>query len=83
MKRIKDKATGLYFVKINEGCNTIGEDGKSYKTSTWNEKGRIFQDERSLNLAMLKLTTIKDSKLRGGLVYPTYSVKDLEIEPIS
>lgn len=82
MYKIRDKKTGLYFVKVNEGINTIGQDGKTYKTSSWNDKGKVFQDESTLKSAIKKLTTVKKSKLRDDVIYPEYSIEGLDIETI-
>ena len=78
MFRIKNKE-GKYFKKVKSSRFQL-KDGKYYKESEWDNKGKVFMDEDELNRALNKLTTVS-LVLRGAHeAYPTYSREDLIIE---
>lgn len=80
MFRIKNK-DGQYFKKMKSSEYEV-RNGQYYKVSVWDNKGKILMDEKELNRALNKLTTVTPA-LRGAHdAYPTYRREDLIIEEI-
>lgn len=80
MFRIKNKE-GQYFKKMKSSQYQL-QNGQYFKVSEWDNKGKVFLDEKELNRALKKLTESSMAHLGTQEVFPTYNRKDLIIEEI-